>query len=83
MDKHPEQMPTFYIRPENSVVLEIASMNCHYGKNTWHSCGYQNGEAYSLRIAWLKRIREDKKVADASTTEKVKKMYASFGGQNE
>jgi DNA ligase 1 len=83
IEKHPEQKPTFYMRPEKSIVLEIASMNCNYGKNTWHSCGYENGEAYSLRIAWLKRIREDKKITDASTTEKVKKLYANFGGKDE
>jgi len=83
IEKHPEQMPTYFVRPENSVILEIASMNCHYGKNTWHSCGYNGASAYSLRIAWLKRIRDDKGIADVSTTEKVRKMYATFGGQNE
>lgn len=83
IEKHPEQMPTYFVRPEGSTVLEIASMNCHYGKNTWHSCGYDGESAYSLRIAWLKRIREDKGIADVSTTEKVRKMYSAFGGQNE
>jgi DNA ligase-1 len=74
--KHEEQMPSFYVRPENSVVVEVASMNCNYGKNTWHSCGYSDNGAYSLRIAWLKRIRDDKKIQDVSTIEKVKAIYS-------
>jgi ATP-dependent DNA ligase len=83
IEKHQDQIPTYFIKPENSAVLEVASMNCHYGNNTWHSCGYDGTNAYSLRIAWLKRIREDKGIADVSTTEKVRKMYSAFGGQNE
>lgn len=83
MDKHEEQKPNFYVAPEKSVVLEIASMNCHYGKNTWHSCGYSDGNAYSLRIAWLKRIRDDKDIRGVSTTKKVRAVYEKSGGNHE
>jgi DNA ligase-1 len=78
-----EQKPNFYVAPEKSVVLEIASMNCHYGKNTWHSCGYSDGGAYSLRIAWLKRIRDDKDISGVSTTKKVRAIYEKSGGNHE
>ena len=63
----PDTKPDYFVAPENSVVVEVAAMNFNYSKN-WHSCGLKEGKSYSLRIAWLKSIRDDKKPADASIT---------------
>jgi ATP-dependent DNA ligase len=66
--------PDYWIEPGKSLVVEVAAMNIQRGKN-WHSCGYDGKNAYSLRIGWLKDIRYDKPVSQASTLDLVKKLY--------
>jgi DNA ligase-1 len=69
-----EISPQYWINPKDSVVVEIAAMNISRGKNEY-SCGYDGKTSYSLRIGWLKSIREDKSVSQTSTNELVKKLY--------
>ncbi len=64
--------PDSYVSP--NTVVEICAMNFSKGDN-YHSCGLENNISYSLRIAWLKSIREDKSVRDITTTDQIKKMY--------
>jgi DNA ligase-1 len=66
--------PDYWIKPQQSVVVEVAAMNIQRGKN-WNSCGYDGKNAYSLRIGWLRDIRYDKNPKQASTTELVQQIY--------
>jgi len=68
------KIPSFYICPEKSVVVEIETMNVTRSAN-WHSCGLEGGRAYSLRISTVKRYREDKKSVNATTTKQVRELY--------
>lgn len=70
----PAQLPDFYIKPDSSVVIEVMAMNIQRSKN-WHSCGLQDKNAYSLRIAWAKQLREDKTPFQSTTTDRVIQMY--------
>lgn len=72
--KNKERVPDYFISPKKTNVVEVAAMNFNKSKN-WHSCGFEDGKSYSLRIGWLKSLREDKKPTDASTTEQVKSLY--------
>jgi DNA ligase-1 len=69
-----KQMPDYFVQPKNSMIVEVSAMNFFYSKN-WHSAGLQDGKSYSLRIGWLKGIRQDKNVQQASTVELVKNLY--------
>lgn len=69
-----EDLPDFYIEPMKSVVVEIKAMNIHYGKNRY-SCGFNGAKSYSLRIAWLNGLREDKAPMQASTAKDVEYLY--------
>lgn len=72
-----EDLPNAYVNPLDSVVVEIKAMNIHYTKN-WHSCGIDENKpekTYSLRIAWVKTIRDDKKPIQSTTTKKVGELY--------
>lgn len=66
--------PLYYVRPENSAVLEIKAMNITNSKN-WHSCGLKDGKAYSLRIASIERYRDDKLLKDINTTKQISELY--------
>lgn len=59
---------TVYIRPE--LVVEIAFSDLQA------SCRYSGGLA--LRLARVKRYREDKSTEDADTMDAVRKIYASY-----
>ena len=74
--KTKDALPDFFIRTDKTVVLEIAAMNFFYSKN-WHSCGLEADNSYSLRIGWLKSIRQDKTPVQASTPDQVKILYDS------
>ncbi|HII14772.1 MAG TPA: hypothetical protein HA362_00505 [Nanoarchaeota archaeon] len=74
-----EDLPQFYIEPNSSVVVEVKAMNIHYGKNRY-SCGLDSGKSYSLRIAWLNEIREDKAAVQASTVNDVEYLYKAQEG---
>ncbi len=69
-----DDMPDYFIQAEKTIVVEVAAMNFNRSKN-WHSCGLDDGNAYSLRIGWLKGLRDDKLPKQATTTEQVKKLY--------
>ncbi|MEK6969452.1 MAG: hypothetical protein AABW48_03420 [Nanoarchaeota archaeon] len=69
-----EDLPQLYVEPRVSVVVEIKAMNLNYGKNEY-SCGFDGNKSYSLRIAWAKQIREDKKPSQATTTTTVAELY--------
>lgn len=71
------KIPFAYINPRDSVVVEIDTMNITRSKN-WHSCGYSNKDqkAYSLRIPVVNRIRNDKRIFDATTTKQVGELYS-------
>ena len=56
-------------------VVEVCAMNVQRGQ-TWHSCGLDEGNAYSLRISWLKGVRPDKAPRQATTTDMVKNSFA-------
>lgn len=68
------EMPQLYLNPKDSIILEIKAMNILKGKNQY-SCGLEDGKSYSLRIGWVKCLREDKSSLDATTTKKVAEMY--------
>ncbi len=68
------KIPSFYVCPEKSVVVEIETMNVTRSQN-WHSCGLKDGKAYSLRISSVKRYREDKMQVNATTTKQIRELY--------
>ena len=72
-------IPDFFVDP-SALLVEVCSMNFHR-TNNWHSCGYSEKKSYSLRIAWLKGIREDKSVNDVATTEQVGVLYNNENGE--
>ena len=72
-------MPDFYIEPMKSIVVEIKAMNIHYGKNRY-SCGFNGLKSYSLRIAWLNEIRDDKTPEQASSAKDVEYLYKAQEG---
>ncbi|MBW3017397.1 hypothetical protein KY316_03405, partial [Candidatus Woesearchaeota archaeon] len=74
-----KNMPAFYIKPEDSIVLEVKAMNIDKSNN-WQTCGKENGKAYSMRIGFVEQIRDDKAPKQATTTEGVKKLYKLQSG---
>jgi hypothetical protein len=73
-------VPDYFIAPEKTSVVEISAMNFYRSKN-WHSCGLDSeGKSYSLRIGWLKSIREDKNYREIATPEFVKTLYDAERG---
>jgi DNA ligase-1 len=66
--------PDYFINPLDSIVVEVAAMNVNRTKNIY-SCGLENGKSYSLRIAWLKQVRDDKKPLQATTTDQIAMLY--------
>jgi len=72
--------PDYFVKPKNSAVVEVAAMNFYKSKN-WHSCGLgKDGKSYSLRIGWLKNLRQDKKYLDVATPEFVEILYNNERG---
>jgi ATP-dependent DNA ligase len=68
------KVPMTYVKPENSVILEVEALNVTRSKN-WHSCGLKDEKAYSLLIAHPQRVREDKNIRDCTTTQEIELMY--------
>jgi len=64
--------PEVYVSPKKSPIVEVAAMNIQFGE-TSHTCGFDGKNAYSLRIGWLKSIRDDKNTP--MTSKDVAKMY--------
>ena len=69
------KIPDMYVTPERSGVVEVETLNITRSEN-WHTCGLENGFAYSLRIASVKRIRGDKRICDINTTKQVAEIYS-------
>ena len=59
-----------YVDPDNSVVLEVRAMNID--RNTKNDFG----AGYSLRIAYVKTVREDKSPQQATTTMQIAKLQS-------
>jgi len=68
------KLPELFINPIKAPVVEVSAMNFNKSKN-WHSCGLEDGLSYSLRIGWLKNIREDKDYRGVATTSQVIDLY--------
>jgi DNA ligase 1 len=68
------KVPTQYVDPAKSVVVEIEAMDVTRSKN-WHSCGLDEGFAYSLRIPKVREIRLDKTIGDCCETSDVAELY--------
>ena len=67
-------LPEVYVAPEKSVVLEIGAMNFDYGSSNF-ACRLAGEKSYSLRIAYVRTIRDDKVPRQASTTEKIAQLH--------
>lgn len=70
------KVPFQYVDPASSAVLEIKCLDVSRSKN-WHSCGLADEEAYSLRIASIEKIREDKLMRDVTTTAQIAEIYST------
>jgi len=70
------KVPYRYVVPEKSAVIEVKALDISRSKN-WHSCSLENGEAYSLRIASIERIRDDKQIRECTTTKQIGELYCN------
>ncbi|MBU0666672.1 MAG: hypothetical protein ABIC91_03465 [Nanoarchaeota archaeon] len=68
------KLPDYFVEPDKSTVVEVVSMNVLRGKNK-HSCDFDGEKSYSMRIAWLKRIRYDKGISQVTTTKDIIQIY--------
>ncbi|MFC1722839.1 hypothetical protein ACFL0V_01740 [Nanoarchaeota archaeon] len=75
-------VPNWWIKPEESLVLEVKAMNINYNRN-WQSCGLKGGKAYSMRIAYATQIRHDKGPLEATKTSDVEMLYRIQEGMTE
>ncbi len=79
--KEERGVPDYFITPQKTSVVEVAAMNFTRSKN-WHSCGLDSdGKSYSLRIGWLKSIREDKNYLQIATPSFVELLYNAERGE--
>jgi len=69
------KVPYQYVTPEKSAVIEVKCLDLTKSRN-WHSCGLENDKAYSLRIASIERIREDKRIIDCTSTKQIGELYS-------
>lgn len=67
-------VPTSYIDPDKSVVLEVNALNLNYSNN-WQTCGLKDDKAFSMRIGFAKQLRYDKNPRQATKTSAVRKLY--------
>jgi ATP-dependent DNA ligase I len=70
-----KKVPTHYIDPKQTAVVEVKVMDITRSKN-WHSCGLED-KAYSARIPVVQGIRKDKKLKDCTTTAQIAEIYNS------
>jgi len=66
--------PTYFIKPEKTMVVQVGVMNFYYKKNCY-SCGLKEGNAFSVRNPVLERVREDKTPQMATSTKKISAFY--------
>jgi len=72
--QYARKVPFKYIQPQRSAIVEVDAMNVTRSKN-WHSCGYEDNKAFSLRIPIVQRYRDDKRLEDIATTSLIKDLY--------
>jgi ATP-dependent DNA ligase len=67
------KMPFAYVKDPmcNGLVLEASCLNISTGADTWHTCGTQQGVAYTMRQPKFLRMREDKTPREATTTQQI------------
>jgi len=68
--------PTFYVPPNNTMVVEVDALRVNQTTGTWTACGLEGNDSYSLSITKLMRIRDDKTVHQATTTQQIGAAYA-------
>jgi DNA ligase-1 len=66
--------PAAYVSPLANMVIEVEAMNVTKSKN-WHTCGLDEGKAYSLRIPRIIMVRDDKTSEDCNTTYDISGIY--------
>ena len=69
------KIPFKYVNPNRSCIVEVDAMGITRSEN-WHSCGYTDKKAFSLRIPIAQRYRGDKSVSDVATSSLVSSLYA-------
>ncbi len=75
MAKIKRKIPNKVINNGYMPIVEVKLLDVTYTEN-WHSCGYDNGKAHSLRIPTFVQLRTDKqKVSDITTTKQIKEFY--------
>lgn len=67
-------VPYRFVKPEQSVVLEIRAMNIYHSDN-WQTCGENDGKGFSMRIGFVREVRYDKDSIHATRTSAVRKLY--------
>lgn len=78
-DKMPDKI---VLDVSKSPVVQVRAMGVNKSKSGWHSCGMDEGESYSLRIAVYEHIRKDKNAKDANTAGFIKRFYEGLGENN-
>jgi ATP-dependent DNA ligase len=73
-DAFAKYVPTAYVDPEQSVVLEVKAMNLNFADN-WHTCGAKDGKAFSMRIGFANQIRYDKAPNMSTKTRAIRSLY--------
>jgi len=68
--------PARYVSANSNVVVEVEAMNVTRSKN-WHTCGLDEGKAYSLRIPRIIRVRDDKSSLDCNTMQQIREIYGN------
>lgn len=63
--------PDFWVEPK--YVVEVAFDEITLSPT--HTCGLKEGKGFALRFPRMMKLRADKSVKEATTTEEVKKMY--------
>lgn len=76
------QKPVCYIDPLKSIVVEIKAMDIDRGYNNANSCGFDGKSAYSMRVSYVERIRDDKSVSQVSGIDLIEKLYKSSRQSN-
>lgn len=74
LQKHPIDA---YLTPD--TVVEVAAMNIQRSSNGY-ACDLQEDKSFSLRIGYLKSVRDDKSPAQATTSQQVAQLYAAQEG---
>jgi len=66
--------PDIFMPFDKSIVLEIRVMNFEFGFGNDYACSVDGKGKYSLRIAYVKNIRDDKRPEQATTSQQIAQM---------